>query len=87
MYSSFSLLKVGPTSLQKGHMKSAISIIVTGALSGPLLGARTGSKLTVSADMAAGTENRDATANSTVRMTSLLMVATPFRLVVKVKGL
>jgi hypothetical protein len=68
-------------------MKSAISIIVTGALSGPLLGARTGSKLTVSDDMAAGTENKDATANSTVRIRNLFMLATPFYLVVKLKGL
>jgi hypothetical protein len=68
-------------------MKSAISIIVTVALSGPLLGARTGWKLTVSADMAAGTENRDATANSSVRTRNLFMSATPFHLVVKLKGL
>ena len=66
-------------------MKSAISIIVTDALSGPLLGARTGWKLTVSADMAAGTENRDATANSNVRIRILFMLVPPFHLVVKVE--
>ena len=68
-------------------MKSAISIIVTGALSGPLLGARTGSNFTVSADMAPGTENKDATANISVRIRNLFMSATPFRLVIQLKGL
>lgn len=63
-------------------MKSAISIIVTGALSGPFLGARTGSKLTVSAAMTTVPVSKD-NARSIDRKTDLFIVPTPFLSVVK----
>ena len=65
-------------------MKSAISIIVTGALSGPLLGARTGSKITVSAAMAVAPMRRDNTSRND-RKTVLFMVLSPFIRVVKIE--
>jgi hypothetical protein len=65
-------------------MKSAISIIVTGALSGPLLGARAGSKITVSAAMAAVPMRRDNTSRND-RKTVLFMVLSPFSRVVKIE--
>lgn len=63
-------------------MKSAISIIVTGALSGPFLGARTGSKLTVSAARTAVPVNSNNVSNIDIK-TDLFIVPTPFLSVVK----
>jgi hypothetical protein len=59
-------------------MKSAISITVTGALSGPLLGARTGSKVTVSAARAAVPRSND-NASSKDKKTDLFIVPSPFK--------
>jgi hypothetical protein len=69
--------------LQKGHIKSAISIIVTGALSGPLLGARTGSKLTLSAARTAVPMSRE-NESSIDRKTDLFIFSSPFCRIVKI---
>jgi hypothetical protein len=56
--------------------------MVTGALSGPLLGARTGSKLTLSAARTAVPINRE-NASSIDRKTDHFIFSSPFRRVVK----